>query len=185
MSGLPRDEFTRIALGALSELYNAARRLTGNEHDAEDLVQETYLQAFGQANQLRSLASCKVWLFRIMRNRFISLHRSGKARPELVLLEGGLEEAPLVVEAALHLERSTIARFSREAIAKALGRLPEEFRTAVTMYDIEGFSYKEIAEMMGCPTGTVRSRIARGRVYLMGGLASEAAALGLGRGRKP
>ncbi len=178
------DEFSTIALGTLSALYNAAVRLTGNDHDAEDLVQETYLHAFEHADQLKSLAACKAWLFRIMRNRFISLHRASRARPELVLVEGELEKLPAADEAALQLERAAIARMSRSAIQKALTRLPEEMRTAVTMCDIEGFSYQDISEIVGCPVGTVRSRIARAREQLVRALAAEAGALGIAKERK-
>lgn len=185
MGNMRRDEFSAIALGALSALYNAAVRLTGNDHDAEDLVQETYLHAFEHADQLKNLAACKAWLFRIMRNRFISLHRTARARPELVLVEGELEKLPAAEEAALQLERAAIARMSRPAIAKALARLPQEMRTAVTMCDIEGFSYLEIAEIIPCPVGTVRSRIARAREQLVRALAVEAGAVGITLGRKP
>ena len=185
MENTRRDEFSGIALGALSALYNAAVRLTGNGHDAEDLVQETYLHAFQHADQLKSLAACKVWLFRIMRNRFISLHRAAQARPELVLVEGELEKLPAADEAALQLERAAIARLSRAAIQKALARLPEDMRTAVTMCDIEGFSYDDISEIVGCPVGTVRSRIARARGHLARALGVEASALGITGGRKP
>jgi RNA polymerase sigma-70 factor (ECF subfamily) len=180
-----RSEFIRLALSVLPELYNAAVRLTRNEYDADDLVQDTYVQAFEHADQLRDLSACRTWLFRIMRNEFLMLHRAGKSRPELLLVEGGLDQAEPAVQAALQFERSTIANVSHDTIAQALGRLPAELRTAVTMCDIEGFAYQEIAEIMGCSVGTVRSRIARARKHLMKALATEAAALGLGKGRKP
>src|SRR6266851_1688588 len=106
------------------------------------------------------------------------------ARPELKVLEGGLEESSAAIEVALRLERATIARLSRATITKAIERLPEELRTAVVMCDIEGFSYQEIAEIMDCPVGTVRSRIARAREHLMRALAAEATTLGIGRVRK-
>ena len=185
MENTRRDELSRIALGALSALYNAAVRLTGNVQDAEDLVQETYMHAFEHADQLKSLAACKIWLFRIMRNRFISQHRAAQARPELVLVEGEHQKLPAANEVALQLERAAIARMSRPAIEKALARLPQEMRTAVMMCDIEGFSYQDISEILGCPVGTVRSRIARGREQLVRALAAEAEALGIGKGRRP
>ncbi len=179
-----KDEFTAIALGFVSPLFNTAFRLTRNEHDAEDLVQDTYVYAFEHANDLRSLAAAKTWLSQILYHRFVSLRRTSRARPKLKVLEGGLEESSVAVEAALRLERATIARLSRPAITKAVERLPEELRTAVVMCDVEGFSYQEIAEIMDCPVGTVRSRIARAREHLMRALAAEAAALGIGRVRK-
>lgn len=184
MMSARRDEFTAIALGALSALYNAAVRLTGNDQDAEDLVQETYLHAFQHADQLKSLGACKAWLFRIMRNRLISLHRAARSRPELVLVEGGLEDAAAAVEAAAALQGAAGAQLTRAAIAKALARLPEELRMAVTLCDIEGFSYPEIAEIVGCPVGTVRSRIARARQRLVRALGSEVGARGIATGKK-
>src|SRR6266849_3534605 len=165
------DEFAAIAVGLMSSLYNAAFRLSRDEHDAEDLVQDTYAYAFEHANELRSPAAAKTWLLRILYHRFISLRRTSRARPELKVLEG-------------RLERATLGRLSRPAITKAIERLPEELRTAVVMCDVEGFSYQEIAEIMDCPVGTVRSRIARAREHLIRALAAEAAALGIGRVRK-
>src|SRR6266849_33380 len=84
------SEFAAVALGFLSALFNAAHRLTGNEADAEDLVQDTYVEAFRHADQLRNLSQCKPWLFRILRNSFVSSERRRRARPELVVLEGGV-----------------------------------------------------------------------------------------------
>ncbi|MGH7781570.1 MAG: sigma-70 family RNA polymerase sigma factor [Candidatus Binataceae bacterium] len=178
------DEFTAIAIGLVSSLYNAAFRLTRAEHDAEDLVQDTYAYAFEHANELRSPAAAKTWLLRILYHRFISLRRTSRARPELTVLEGGLEETAPAVEAAMRLERAAIARLSRPAIMTAVDKLSEEMRTAVVMCIVEGLSYQEIAEIMGCPVGTIRSRIARARGHLMRALTSEAAALGIGRERK-
>lgn len=177
------DEFTAIAVGLVSLLYNAAFRLTRDGHDAEDLVQDTYTYAFAHANELRSPAAVKIWLLRILYHRFISLRRTLHARPELKVLEGGLEESA-AAEAAIHFEHATIARLSRPAIIAALEKLPEEMRTALLMCIVEGLPYQEIAEIMDCPVGTVRSRIARARGYLMRALAAEAVALGIGRERK-
>ncbi len=179
-----REEFAAVALGFLSALYNAAHRLAGNEHDAEDLVQETYLEGFRRADQLRDLARCKGWLFRILRNRFLSAERGRRAGPELAVVEGGLEsaEAAVAYERLPQLERALIGRLARPAILQALGRLPEELRTAVLLCDLDGFNYEEIAEIMQCPVGTVRSRIARARTQLARRLATHAAGLGIGKG---
>jgi len=166
----------------LAALYNAALRLTGNDHDAEDLVQETYLHALQHADELRSLAACRVWLFRIMRNRFVSERRAARSRPELVVIEKNIEESRAAADIALQADRAAIARMSRAAIVKALAHLPDDMRTAVMMCDVEGFSYQEIAEIVGCPVGTVRSRIARAREALMHSLAAQARALGITKG---
>ena len=180
------DDFTAVALGSLPALYNAAHRMTGNEHDAEDLVQDTYVEAFRHADELRSLARARAWLFRILRNRYVSAARSRRARPELAVVEGGLEAAEDVAAAERipQLERGMIGRLARPAILQALGRLPEEMRTAVLLCDLEGFTYEEIAEIMQCPLGTVRSRLARARAQLARQLAAHATALGIGKGSR-
>src|SRR3989442_2564404 len=128
MSTTRHTEFAAVALGFLSAIYNAAHRMTGNEHDAEDLAQETYVEAFRHAAQLRDLAHCKAWLFRILRNRFISSERKRRARPELVMVEGGVEaaDAKAAQESLPQLERAVMARLTRPAIVQALERLPDE-----------------------------------------------------------
>ncbi len=179
------ERFAKVSLTFLSSLYNAAWRLTGNERDAEDLVQATYETAFRHAVQLRSLDRCKAWLFRIMRNCFLSVERKRRARPELVLVENsnGDDSTPeLAQDSMLEMERQLIARMAGPAIARALGRLSEEMRAAVLLCDLDGFTYQEIAEIMQCPVGTVRSRIARARQQLMHQLSAQAQALGIGGG---
>ena len=182
--GRAPPEFAAVALGALSSLYNFAYRLVGNEADAEDLVQDTYVEAFRHAGQLRNLARCRAWLFRILRNRRVSRERMRRARPELIILEGGLEAADgsIASETLPQLERAMVARLTRPSILHALATLPEDMRTALLLCDLEGFTYEEIADIMQCPIGTVRSRIARARAQLMRHLAPHAAALGIGKG---
>src|SRR5216684_3747235 len=106
------DEFAAIAVGLMSSLYKAAFRLTRDERDAEDLVQDMYAYAFENASELRSPAAAKTWLLRILYHRFISLRRTARARPELKVLEGGLEESSAAIEVALRLERATLGRLS-------------------------------------------------------------------------
>lgn len=178
------SDFAAVALGFLSSLYNTACRMTRNEADAEDLVQDTYVAAFRHAGQLRNVAHAKAWLFRILRNRFLSRDRERRARPELVVLESGADptDSPAVANDLAHVERSLIARLARPAIVEALGRLPEELRTALLLCDVDGFTYEEIAQIMQCPMGTVRSRIARARAKLAKQLAPHAAAMGITKG---
>jgi RNA polymerase sigma-70 factor, ECF subfamily len=168
----------------LPALYNMAFRLTRDQHEAEDLVQDTYAQAFEHANELRNLGAIKTWIFRIMYHRFVALRRSSNARPELRVLEGGLEESVGDVEGPPVAGSAGISRLSRPAIANAIGQLPEDLRCAFTMRVIEGFAYREIAEIMDCPVGTVFSRISRARAQLMRTLAAEAASFGIGKERK-
>lgn len=175
-----RHEFIAVALDFLPSLFNAAVRMAGSEHDAEDLVQETYVAAFGHAEQLRDLAHCKAWLFRILRNRFVSRERERRARPELVVVDGGIDAADaLQPDAVPVVERAMIARLARPAITQALARLPEDLRTALLLCDLDGFTYDEIAEIMACPVGTVRSRIARARARMVKQLGTQAIALGI------
>jgi RNA polymerase sigma-70 factor, ECF subfamily len=175
------DQFKAIAIGLLSALYNAAVRLTRESHDAEDLVQDTYAYAFAHAAELRSSAAAKAWLMRILYHRFISERR--RRSLSLRVIEGG-SEAAIADHAVPALEPATIGRLARPAINAALDRLPDEMRTALLMCVVEGMSYQEIAEVMDCPVGTVRSRIARARARLMSALAAEAAALGIGKESK-
>lgn len=188
MSRSWHEEITEVALGCAPQLYNAAYRLTRNEAEAEDLVQNAYAEAFQAAHQLRSLAACKVWLFRILRNRFLSDRRRAAARPQLVVLDGGVEAAAEeqqqhVLQRMGEVERAAVARHVGKAIRGALEKLPEEMSTAVLLCDADGFRYEQIAEIMECPIGTVRSRIARGRALLVRELASHAQRLGIGKGR--
>jgi RNA polymerase sigma-70 factor (ECF subfamily) len=170
------DQFKAIALGLLSSLYNAAFRLTRDPHDAEDLVQDTYAYAFAHANELRSPASAKAWLMRILYHRFISVRRH--SRISLKVVERGTADS-VATDPVPSLERAIIARLARTAISAALDKLPDEMRVTLLMCVVEGMSYEEIAQVMDCPVGTVRSRIARGRARLMSTLAAEAAALGI------
>jgi RNA polymerase sigma-70 factor, ECF subfamily len=179
-----RRDLAEMAVGLLSTLYNTAYRLTGNQPDAEDLVQETYAQALAHLHELRSPAKCKAWMFRILRNQFVSNARARRARPELTVLDGGAMEGA-VLEPDRYPDRAALVRLSGRAIAQALAELSEELRTSVLLAEVEGFSYQEIAHVMECPIGTVRSRIARARMQLIGALAPAADAFGIGKERRP
>ncbi|MGH7781223.1 MAG: RNA polymerase sigma factor [Candidatus Binataceae bacterium] len=170
------DQFKAIARGLLSSLYNAAFRLTRNPHDAEDLVQDTYAYAFAHAEELRSSASAKAWLIRILYHRFISARR--RSRISLKVVDGCSDDS-VAPDPVPSFERAMIARLARPAISAALDKLPDEMRVTLLLCVVEGMSYEEIAQVMDCPVGTVRSRIARARVRLMSALAGEAAALGI------
>lgn len=181
-----RSDFWQVALGFLPAIYNAAVRLTGNESDAEDLVQATYEDALRHVHQLRTVAHCRPWLFQVMRNRFLSKLRQRKSRPDLVALDGGLQVDPEQTSSEVPtLERQVLARLARPAIARALAQLSEEMRSCVLLCDLEGFTYEEIAEILRCPVGTVRSRIARARAQLARELADHAAGLGIAKRSEP
>jgi RNA polymerase sigma-70 factor, ECF subfamily len=169
---LTRRSFERRTRELVTPLYRAARALTSNESDAEDLVHDAYIKGFlaFREGEFTSVASCRAWLFRIMVNTFRDHYRRRTRMPEVELVigeddsaetDGGAlaAEAPgpdMVVEAA----------FLRSAIMEAVFALPPEVRIAVTLFFIEEMKYREIAEVVGCPIGTVMSRVARGREIL-------------------
>jgi len=165
-----KSRFEQRTLKYLDALYNFAMWLTGREEDAKDLVQETYLKAFRFAHQFQEGTNLKAWLFRILRNTFINLY--WKRSKEVV---GGVEGAetepsytPSLPSGAFQeeLERRLFGPLIQSDIEKALNRLPEAFRIPIILSDLEGFSQAEIAEILGCPIGTVKSRLYRGRRIL-------------------
>src|ERR671939_535659 len=154
----------------MGSLYSAALRMTRNAADAEDLVQETYLKAYRAFDSFQEGTNLKAWLYRILTNTFINSYRSRKRRPEQSDLDdvedlylyrrlGGLEAAA----AGRSAEEELLDIYTDEEVKRALEELPEQFRMAVMLADVEGFSYKEIADILDIPIGTVMSRLHRGR----------------------
>src|SRR6476659_5561737 len=157
----------------MPSLYSAAMRMTRNPADAEDLVQETYLKAYRGFGSFQEGTNLKAWLYRILTNTFINSYRAKKRRPEQTELDevedlylsrrlGGLEAA----QASRSAEEEVLDHFTDDQVKQALESLPEAFRMAVLLADVEGFSYKEIAEILDIPIGTVMSRLHRGRKAL-------------------
>ncbi len=170
----------------MGSLYSAALRMTRNRADAEDLVQETYLKAYRGYGSFQAGTNLKAWLYRILTNTYINAYRSKMRHPEETDLEdveefylfrhlGGLEAA----EAGRSAEDEVLDRFTDDEVKDAIESLPENFRIAVLLADVEGFSYKEIAEITGVPIGTVMSRLHRGRRALQKALHDFARARGL------
>jgi RNA polymerase sigma-70 factor, ECF subfamily len=162
--------FESEALPLLPGLYSAAYRLTRNPTDAEDLVQETFLRAFRGFHQFQPGTNLKAWLYRILTNTFINSYRKKQREPQTVSDEE-VEDWYLYSKMADEgfepsAETSVIEALPDEDVQQALSSLPEQFRVAVLLADVEGFSYKEIAEMTGVPIGTVMSRLHRGRKAL-------------------
>jgi RNA polymerase sigma-70 factor (ECF subfamily) len=165
-----RATFADQAMQFAPQLYSAALRLTRNQADAEDLVQETYLKAYRSFATFEEGSNLKAWLYRILTNNYINSYRAKQRRPEETDIEdvedlylyrrlGALDQ----VLASRSAEDQLMDLFTDAEVKDALESLPENFRLPVLLADVEDFSYKEIAEMLGIPIGTVMSRLHRGR----------------------
>jgi RNA polymerase sigma-70 factor (ECF subfamily) len=178
--------FAEQAMPLMDALYSGALRMTRNPADADDLVQETYLRAYRGFGGFQEGTNLKAWMYRILTNTFINSYRAKQRRPQESELEevedlylyrrlGGLESASLGRSA----EDELMDTFSEAEVKTAVESLPENFRMAVLLADVEGFSYKEIAEILDVPIGTVMSRLHRGRKALQKALYDYAVTHGL------
>ena len=177
--------FSELAMEHMPALYSAALRLTRNPADAEDLVQETYLRAYRGFPSFTEGTNLRAWLYRILTNTYINSYRAAKRRPEIADVED-VEDLYLYRRLASpdgahnrSAEEEALANFTDDEVKAAIESLPEAFRIAVLLADVEGFSYKEIAEITDVPIGTVMSRIHRGRRALQKALHDFAEARGL------
>jgi len=165
------ERFERDAIPLLDQIYAGALRMTRNPADAQDLVQETYAKAYRAFSQFQEGTNLKAWFYRILTNTYINIYRKAQRGPAVDPTEqiedwqmaraerhtsGGLVSA----------ETQALENLPNPVISDAFSKLPDDFRTAVYLADVEGFSYKEIAEIMDVPVGTVMSRLHRGRKAL-------------------
>jgi len=165
-----KKRFERDALQYMNQLYAAAMRYTKNPEDAQDLVQDTYAKAYTSFHQFEPGTNLKAWLYRVLTTTFINTYRKDQRRPQTS--DSELEDWQ-IAEASSHTsdqgkssEDVVLENLPDSDIKNALAEIPEEFRMAVYLADVEGFSYKEIAEIVGVPAGTVMSRLHRGRKQL-------------------
>ena len=177
-----RVVFTRDALPYLDQLYSAALRYTRNPADAEDLVQEAFAKAYSAFHQFEPGSNLKAWLYRILTNTYINAYRKEQRRPREISADANEEFSlydRIIHRTAKPAEVEVLEHLTDDEVKQALSELPEQFRIAVYLADVEGFRYAEIADIMGTPIGTVMSRLHRGRAALQKALYDYASARGL------
>jgi RNA polymerase sigma-70 factor (ECF subfamily) len=184
------QEFEQTALVYTDELYATALRLTKNERDAEDLLQDTFLKAYTFFHRFEKNTNCRAWLFKILTNTFINAYRRKTKEREILGADDlrAVEENLFSRDRALiqyNPERGLMRKLISEDVRVALENIPIEFRMVVVLADLQGFSYKDIAHILGCPVGTVMSRLFRGRKLMRKQLATFAYKEGIIRDPDP
>jgi len=167
-----RSKFEATVLPHTNALYGGAYRLTRNAGDAEDLVQDTVLRAYRFWHTYQEGSNCKAWLFKILSNTFINSYQRKRRSGEILnaaIAEQASTDGVLIQAKSLNQlspEELLVQQSMSEDVERALASIPDDFRVAVVLCDVEGFSYKEISEILECPVGTVMSRLYRGRRLL-------------------
>ncbi len=185
-----QDFFEREVMQHLDALYRTALRMTRNQQDAEDLVQETSLRAYRFLDKFKPGTNLRAWLFKILTNTYINRYRKVSNEPRIDSIDDTEEFAlynHLDTEAASRggsVEAQVLDRFAEQDIKKAIEALPPQYRMTVLLADVEGFSYNDIAEITGVKKGTVMSRLFRGRRLLQRALIDQAKAAGFARGTR-
>lgn len=183
-SRISAEEFEQDSLNHLGTLLSVAMRFTRNSTDAEDLVQDTLVKAMRARHQFQAGTNMRAWLIKILTNTFINRFRRGGLEKSVLegpdadpLADGWVSTASM--QAMRDPETAALRPLLQQEIARALDDLPDEFRLAVVLVDAEELSYREVADIMGCPIGTVMSRLHRGRRMLKASLYEHARALGI------
>ncbi len=164
-----KQDFDAEAMPHMNLLHNYAYKITGNQLDADDLLQETYLRAFRFFNKFERGTNCKAWLFRIMKNLFINKYRKNQKEPGKVdygEIENFFDNIRSDKIDSTDLQEKVFSNLLDDDLTNALNSLQDDFKTVVILCDLEGLSYEEIADFVQCPIGTVRSRLHRGRKML-------------------
>ncbi len=179
MRSQTRQDFEQHALPHLGDLYGAAMRLTRNDQDAQDLVQDTYLRAYAAWSTFIAGSNCRAWLLRILTNGFINNYRRGKSHQKFAQRPGDEPVAAFfgeeTRERAADPEGAMTSRLLGDEVSGALDQLPDDYRIVVLLADVEGMKYRDVAQIVGCPVGTVMSRLFRARRMLESRLAPYAA----------
>jgi len=171
------ERFETEALEHVDSVYRFALCMTKNESDAQDLVQDTYLRAYRFFDKFEEGTNCRAWLLRILKNTFINSIRRERRQPQMIHLPE-MEENGMELRSNGDPEDEVFGDLLDDDVAAAMDGLPLAYRSVVLLADVEGFSYREIADIIGCPIGTVMSRLSRGRSLLRKRLQSYAAQYG-------
>lgn len=159
------ERFSETAIIHIDSIYRFALYMTKNENDAQDLVQDTYLRAYKFFDKFQEGTNCKAWLLKILKNTFINSLRRSKRYPNMVCLSE-IEEQGLNLSFDAKFDDRISGEVFDDDIAAAVESLPDSYKSVVILADIEGLSYREISDLVGCPIGTVMSRLCRGRRLL-------------------
>jgi RNA polymerase sigma-70 factor (ECF subfamily) len=159
------ERFEEVALEHMNSVYRLALSMSKNENNAQDLVQDTYLKAYRFFDKFGEGTNCQAWLFTILKNTFINAIHREKTQPHTVSLSE-MKGDEMELSSDTNTEDSVFGDLFDDDVAAAMDRLPDEFKTTVLLADVEGLTYREIADIMNCPIGTVMSRLHRGREFL-------------------
>ena len=176
------ERFEEIALVHMNSIYRSALYMTKNETDAHDLVQDTYLRAFRFFDSFEEGTNCRAWLLKILRNTFINSIRRGKRQLRVVSLSE-MSEYGMELSSDFTPEDGVFGDLFNDEIVTAMNKIPAEYRSAILLADVERLPYKEVADIMDCPIGTVMSRLHRGRKLLRENLQNYAVQYGYAESR--